>query len=233
MRGAVTLPGRILRAILARRGATIVHFVDPSARRDLSLIRDSSARALFLVQDGAALQILAYVRAARRLGGAMAELGVFAGGTARLICEAKGDAPLHLFDVFETLQGAPATAHDSSQGAKVRARFGSWHTPVARVQSLLASYSNVFIHQGVFPSTATEVQDETFSFVHLDADLNSSTRDGLEFFYPRLRRGGVIIVDDYNLAEVRSAFDDFFAKRDDTVVVSPWSQVIAIKTASV
>ena len=46
----------------------------------------------------------------------MAEAGVLAGGSARLICEGKGEAALHLFDVFETLQGA-----DPAEGGEVQA----------------------------------------------------------------------------------------------------------------
>jgi len=80
-----SLPGRLLRALLFRRGATIVHLIAPDARRDLAIVRETRARTALLVEDAAAFEILAYVRAARRLGGAMAELGVFAGGTARLI----------------------------------------------------------------------------------------------------------------------------------------------------
>ena len=41
--------------------------------------------------------------ATRDLPGALAEVGVFGGGTARVICEVKGDRPLHLFDTFEGL----------------------------------------------------------------------------------------------------------------------------------
>src|ERR1035437_2891958 len=35
------------------------------------------------------------------LGGDIAEVGVFRGGSAKLICEVKGSARLHLFDTFE------------------------------------------------------------------------------------------------------------------------------------
>ena len=35
------------------------------------------------------------------------------------------------------------------------------------------------------------------SFVHIDVDLYQPTRDSLEFFYPRMNDGGIIIVDDF------------------------------------
>lgn len=222
-----TFKGRLLRALLARRGATVVHMSGPAARRDLEVVRETRARAALLVEDGAALAILACVRAARRLGGAMAEAGVFAGGTARLICEAKGDVPLHLFDVFETLQ-APAAA-GTERAEEVRRRFGAWHTPRADVERLLGPYPAVHLHPGVFPDSAHGLEHERFSFVHIDLDLEASTRDALAFFHPRLVPGGIIVGDDYGDAGVRRAFDAYLEGRPDTVIALPWTQVVLVK----
>jgi hypothetical protein len=224
-----TLPGRLLRGLLASRGATVAHLRGPQARRDLEIVRETRRLTELLVDDAAAFEILAYVRAARRLGGAMAELGVFAGGTARLICEAKGEAPLHLFDVFETLQMPAEPPPAASRAAEVRARFGAWHTPRAVVERLLEPYAGVRIHAGTFPDTARGLERERFAFVHLDADLESTTREALQFFYPRLLPGGVIIGDDYIQPDVRRAFDEFFAPLAAPVVALPWSQAVAIK----
>jgi O-methyltransferase len=224
-----SLKGRLLRALLARRGAAVVHMADAAGRRDLALIRETHALAPLLVQDASALQILACVRACRGLGGAMAEAGVFAGASARLICEAKGDGmPLHLFDVFETLQ-APPGAGDSGRAAELRRHFGAVHGRRAEVGRLLAPYAGVQVHAGVFPDTARGLEGERFSFVHLDLDLAPSTRDALEFFHPRLLPGGIIVADDYNDPGVRATFDAYFAGRTDTVVALPWGQGMVVK----
>jgi len=161
----------------------------------------------------------------------MAELGVFAGGTARLICEAKGDATLHLFDVFDTLQGTAAPAPNDELAAEVRGRFGTWHTPRATVERLLADYPAVAFHPGVFPASARGLEQEQFCFVHLDADLESSTREALRFFHPRLRPGGIIVGDDYGLPGVRRAFADHYASQPDALVALPWGQVVAVKVS--
>src|SRR5215210_1672952 len=60
--------GRLLRALLARRGAAVVHMADAAGRRDLALIRETHALAPLLVQDASALQLLAGVRAAHLRG---------------------------------------------------------------------------------------------------------------------------------------------------------------------
>jgi O-methyltransferase len=204
--------------------------IGPQARRDLAIVRETRRRAPLLVQDVAAYEILACVRAASRLEGAMAEAGVFAGGTARLICEAKGERVLRLFDVLETLQGPAYTSRETPRATELRRHFGDWHASRADVERLLSPYTAVHIHGGVFPGSTRGLEEERFSFVHVDLDMERSTRDALEFFYPRLVAGGVLIGDDYNDQGVRRAFDGYFSGRAVTVVGLPWGQAIVVKT---
>ena len=230
MTAAPTLPkprwtaGRVLRAMLARRGA-IIASLGSDWRRELAPISETRKRTALLLSDAAALQIQSCVRAARRLDGVMAEAGVLAGGSARLICEAKGQVPLHLFDVFEGLQ-SPGT-----DAADLRRHFGRIHGVRAEVERLLAPYPGVHLHEGLFPATAKGLESARFSFVHLDLDLAPSTRTGLEFFHPRLVPGGILIGDDYFDPAVRSVFEDYFAGRPDTLIALPWGQVTVVRQA--
>jgi O-methyltransferase len=220
-----------VRNLLARRGATIVHVAGAEALADLALIRETHTLVPMLVQDATAFQILACVRAARSLGGAMAEAGVLAGGTARLICSAKGDVPLHLFDVFETLQGDAPDGARTARAVEVRKHFGTVHTPRATVERFLAPYPAVHFHAGVFPDTTLGLEDQRYSFVHLDLDLEPSTLDALEHFHPRLLPGGILLGDDYQFAEVRRAFDRYLVGRTDTRIALPWGQVMVVKSS--
>lgn len=221
MRPSIT--GRLVRNLLAHRGCIAAPLAG-SWQRELRVIAETRAKTDMLLTDAAALQILICVRTARRLPGAMAEAGVFKGGSARLICETKGSAPLHLFDVFETLQqGAPPEAQS------VREHFGRVHGTQAAVERLLASYTGVHIHPGLFPGTARGLEHLQFSLVHLDLDLPGPTTAALEFFRPRLLPGGLLIGDDYNDPQLRRCFEDYFAGRADTVIELPWSQVMVVR----
>lgn len=51
---------------------------------------------------------------------------------------------------------------------------------------------------GYFQDTLAYYADRRFSFVHLDCVIYESYRTCLEFFYPRLVAGGVILLDEYN-----------------------------------
>ena len=63
--------------------------------------------------------------------------------------------------------------------------------------------------QGIAPH-----KNEHFCFVSLDTDLHDPILSGLEFFYPRMVNGGVILVDDYfsTYDGVKKAVDSFAAK---------------------
>jgi O-methyltransferase len=53
------------------------------------------------------------------------------------------------------------------------------------------------------------------SVLRLDTDWYESTRAELESLYPRLSRGGVLIIDDYgHWGGARKAVDEYFSQRD-------------------
>jgi hypothetical protein len=108
--------------------------------------------------------------------------------------------------------------------------FGDIHVPRAEVEQNLRQFAGVHIHPGLFPDSTRGLEELQFSFVHLDFDFETSTRDALEYFYPRLCRGGIIIGDDYNLPAVRRAFEDFFSARPDLLIALPWGQAIVVRS---
>jgi O-methyltransferase len=158
-----------------------------------------------------------------RLPGELAEVGCFQGGSTKAICEAKGDKPLHVFDTFEGLPKASApdrAIHDEHQ----------YSCSLDSVRTYLKDYPNVQYYKGRFPETAGPVSDRTFSFVHCDVDLYESTLGCLQFFYPRLMPGGVLLSHDYSvLAGVKTAFSEFFADKQETPIEMPTTQCMIIK----
>jgi hypothetical protein len=224
-----SLAGRALRAIAGRRGC-IVAPVSAEWQRERRIIAETRLSTQFLLSDPAALHILACVRAARNRPGAMAEAGVFKGGSARLICENKGDSPLHLFDIFEGLQGQSAAV--SGEAREVQNHFGPVHGNLAEVKRLLDPFAGVHFHPGLFPDSAAGLEELRFSFVHLDLDLVGPTRSALEYFHPRLNPGGILIGDDYDDPQLRRCFEAYFETRPDTVMELPWSQVMVIRQGS-
>ena len=50
--------------------------------------------------------------------------------------------------------------------------------------------------KGFFPNSFQGFDDE-ISFLHLDVDLYNSYKDCLEFFFPKLKKGGIVTFDEY------------------------------------
>jgi hypothetical protein len=195
-------------------------------KEKLRLIRTIRRQRRWLLTSNEAFLIHSIVVAQSRRPGAMAEVGVFEGGSARMMCEAKGDVRLHLFDTFEGLPEATAvdaTCHRNK--AKLYA------CSLESVHAYLAGYPNVFFHKGLFPGSAAGLaEDETFSFAHIDVDLYESTLECLKFFYPRMIPGGIILSHDYSiLAGVRKAFAEFLADKPEGLIELPSTQCMVIK----
>ncbi|QFI66855.1 Methyltransferase [Sinorhizobium alkalisoli] len=86
-----------------------------------------------------------------------------------------------------------------------------------QVQAVLSPFPFVSLHKGWIPGVfnVPGLSDRRFSLVHIDVDLYEPTRDSLEFFYPRMNPGGVIVIDDYGSATFpgsKLAVDEYMAK---------------------
>lgn len=173
-----------------------------------------------------AFMVYSLVKSQIDLDGDMAEVGVFRGGSAKLICEAKGNKKLHLFDTFE---GLPEVSDkDTHFGIKFWNKNQFGNTSLELVKNYLSSYQNVFFYKGRFPETTKSMVNCKFSFVHLDVDLYQSTMDSLKFFYPRMVLGGIILTHDYHTNGVKTAFKDFFNDKKVSLIELTGSQCIAI-----
>jgi len=188
----------------------------------LSLIRRIKRESDLFLTAGEAFLVHSFVQTQRKIAGDMAELGVYRGGSAKLICEAKGRVPLHLFDTFDGLPEPDEKDQGRFKQGMVTSRLG-------HVQDYLRPYENVFFYPGLFPQTSGPVQNKTFSFVHLDVDLYQGTLSGLEFFYPHMNAGGIILSHDYQYPGVRKAFAEFFDSQSGQVIELGGSQCMVIK----
>ena len=68
---------------------------------DYSLTLRKSNNMLLLVNE--AYQIYMATEATKKIAGDIAEVGTYMGGSAKIICRAKGNKTLHLFDSFKGL----------------------------------------------------------------------------------------------------------------------------------
>jgi hypothetical protein len=213
----------ILTRILAQRNVALVPAENvPQRAAVVELIRKTRQETCMVLLDPEAYNVCSLAERTAKVPGDIAEVGVFRGGSARLICEVKGARALHLFDTFA---GLPEVGEWDTKFQQ-----GGFASSLADVRKYLQPFPGVHFHPGLFPDTARGLEKLGFSFVHLDVDLYQSTRSGLEWFYPRLNRGGILISHDYvDVEGVRKAFDEFFAERPECLIEPGGSQVAIVK----
>ena len=210
--------------LLAARGLGIVSLgSEPERAPAYELIRKIRQQVQMVLLESEAYSIYSAVQETEKLGGAIAELGTFRGGSAWLICEVRGNRPLHLFDTFE---GLPEVGEYDSNFQK-----GGFSSSLEDVKRVLKDFPDVSFHKGFFPASTEGFGEAVrFSFVHLDVDLYQSTLDGLKWFYPRMLRGAILISHDFVDAEgVRRAFCEFFADKPECLIELTGSQVAFVK----
>lgn len=194
----------------------------PPFRLNLTkLIRDSGDPVRY---GSFALAIAAVER--EGIPGAFAEVGVWRGDTSRLIHLQAPHRTLHLFDTFN---GFPSSDLENAKPMDAK-RFRD--TNLATVKSRLGNTDNVLFHVGRFPETIEGLENEKFSLVCVDLDIFKPTLAALDFFYPRLSRGGYCFLHDYNSPEsdyaIMRAATSFLGDKPELLVELPdtWGSVM-------
>jgi len=130
-----------------------------------------------------------------KLDGNVAELGVYKGKFARYINQYFPDRKLYLFDTFKGFDETDVQSEIKNTYSTGTQDFSN--TSVEKVLTIMPFPKQCIVKQGFFPATAVGLEDE-FVFVSIDADLFDPIYNGLNYFYPRLKKGGYIFIHDYN-----------------------------------
>lgn len=167
------------------------------------------------------------------IGGAVVECGVFKGGSmmaaAYTLSGLKDFRDLYLYDTFEGMT-AP-TDEDGDWAKRVweqhqRAGHNEWvYSPLEEVKKNIAStgYPSDLLHfiKGKVEDTIPGQMPEQVALLRLDTDFYSSTRHELLHLFPRLAKGGVLIIDDYgSFRGSRQATDEFMAEQKLPMLLS-------------
>lgn len=158
--------------------------------------------------------------------GDFAEVGVYKGDTSLILHKLVSNRKYYLFDTFE---GFPEKDLESSI-LDDNSRFRD--TSVKMVLDKIGPTNNVIIKKGYVPQTLIGLEEERFAFVLLDLDLYLPTKRSLEFFYPRISKGGYIFVHDYNSPEsnwaISRAVDEFMENKPEKImeIADNWGSIM-------
>lgn len=156
------------------------------------------------------------------IAGDFAELGVWRGNTAAVLAQlaSRVGRKVLLFDTFEGFSKADLAGIDADKTLQFD------DTSIALVKGVIGENERYceFV-KGYFPDSIRE-QDRarTFAMVSLDCDLYEPMKAGLEFFYPRMSRGGVLFLHDYSSGHwngAKQAIDEFSKATGEFVILMP------------
>lgn len=147
---------------------------------------------------GAALRHLAERLDALGVPGAVAELGCYRGDTSWQLNALLPERTLYLFDTFEGLDPRDL-AEEKAQGLPEIPGYRFRDAKAQTLPNRLPNPGKAVIKKGWFPETALDLEEETYALAVLDAGLYAPTAAALTYFFPRMSRGGVILL--CNLAD--------------------------------
>lgn len=135
----------------------------------------------------------------------IAEVGVYKGGSLKLLAE---NFPAVVILGFDTFKGLPKEHWNNKEPHKI----GDFNdTDISSVYSFIDS-PNVVLVKGLFPESGKPYKDQKFDFVHIDTDFYEAVKQSLKWFWPRISEGGIIVFDDYkwpNCPGVEKALIEF------------------------
>ena len=171
----------------------------------------------------------------KRISGALAECGVWKGGSCMLMALALAqigdrERSIYLYDTFRGMTFPGKEDRIAWNGASLQERwlrdsregrlpFGGWAVGAEDVWKNLekTDYPREKFH--LVPGPVEETLGgssprlpESLALLRLDTDWYASTKIELEILYPRLAPGGILIVDDYgHFQGARMAVDEYLA----------------------
>ncbi|MEA5478333.1 TylF/MycF/NovP-related O-methyltransferase [Pseudanabaena galeata UHCC 0370] len=171
--------------------------------------------------------------------GDIVECGVWKGGSMMAIAHTllgmnDINRNLYLFDTFEgmTCPSQADISFDNDEALKLlqdsdkEDQTSIWcYAPLEEVMTNLHStgYASdkIYFVKGEVEKTIPEKAPEQIAVLRLDTDWYESTRHELENLFPRLVRGGVIIIDDYGYWKgCRKATDEYIANNKIQILLN-------------
>jgi len=171
--------------------------------------------------------------------GDIVECGVWKGGSMMTIAKTllnlkNSEKHLYLYDTFEGMTKptdedvsyANVSASEKFEGKKITDDKSTWNTADlndVKKAVFTTGYNKEKIHfvKGKVEDTIPGEIPESISLLRLDTDWYESTRHELIHLFPRLTKGGVLIIDDYgHWKGARKAVDEYILENKITILLN-------------
>ena len=133
--------------------------------------------------------------------------------------------PMDQFSEREIRSGLRAMAENA-------VNRGAYVTDLDRIRANFAEWHNACLVRGFVPAVLPELDVSALAFLHLDLNAASPELAALEFFWPRISSGGVILLDDYayvGYEAQKTAVDELGTKIGFSTLSLPTGQGLIVK----
>jgi O-methyltransferase len=172
------------------------------------------------------------------LSGLVAECGCAGGLSSYLLCSRLRRQDRRFdgsgYEIYDSFQGLsePGAEDALEPGADELVsrslKAGHFAFPLERVQHSLAAFPRIAYGPGWIPE-AFPKDERRYRFVHVDVDLYQPTKAGLEYFWPRLVPGGIMVCDDYNWGGAKRAVEEFASTTGARFSVTENTQAVFVR----
>jgi O-methyltransferase len=172
---------------------------------------------------------------AARLPGDFVECGVNTGITSLAVCEyIDFNRTGKCFWLFDTFCGIPEEQMNEKEKALDRQRYNSWWYSDCweQTKANFAAFPKASLIRGTVPPSLATVQIDKVCYLSIDMNIAYPERAAVEFFWPKLVPGAVVILDDYawkDHEEQKRAMDEFATSQGVSVLTLPTGQGMLIK----
>lgn len=131
---------------------------------------------------------------------------------------------MHLYDSWDSMKKEDLINNEIANVGRY------YNLNVERTKNNLINFKNETIyHVGYIPDSFSDSSPEKIAYLHIDLNATKPTIGSLNFFFPRLIRGGIIIFDDYGntgYPDTKKQIDEFFKNKPGVLLKSPTGQAI-------
>ncbi len=135
----------------------------------------------------------------------------------------------YLLDTFEGLPVEQLRPEEVAKGIKERYVY---HDVFDFTKHRFERYPNVVLVKGLIPHTLAAVPSEKISYLSIDLNAVEPEIAAITFFWDKIVRGGIIVLDDYGWRQhivQKRAFDEFALQHGFQILSLPTGQGLIIK----
>lgn len=169
----------------------------------------------------------------KSLEGDFVECGVNTGAYSRAVIDYiefdKLKKKFYLFDTFIGLDKNQITDDEKKVG--IESYLNNYKDVYEEVKKTFANF-NVHIIRGRVPDTLSQCEVEKICYLSIDMNVTEPEIAAANFFWDKIVKGGVIILDDYGFPQhinQKKAFDEFAKIKGVSILCLPTGQGIIIK----